>query len=204
MVAPVRETVSQTLAALLTHMPTRAVLHVHAALLQMVELPPSSTPLKTSTTATTNGRSQDKDSATTNGTKANGHEFAWQVRHGGLVGMKYEVAVRPDLFDDPEVGGQILREVVEAALSGYVSNPRSCADSVITSTSLRLGDSIDDVRSVAAACLAPIANHLVERMTADVGRVLGVLWDCLGDMKDDLSSSVGFVMELLGSFLGLT
>ena len=32
----------------------------------------------------------------------------------------------------------------------------------------------------------------------EVPRVLAVLWTCLGAMKDDLSSSVGAVMELLG------
>jgi TATA-binding protein-associated factor len=31
--------------------------------------------------------------------------------------------------------------------------------------------------------------------------VLGVLWTCLGDMKDDLSSSVGVVMDLLGKLV---
>ena len=35
-VAPVRETVSQTLAYLLLHMPRRSVLHVHNVLLQMI------------------------------------------------------------------------------------------------------------------------------------------------------------------------
>lgn len=64
----------------------------------------------------------------------------------------------------------------------------------------RLCDHDDDVRSVAATCLTPITSQLVERMPQEVGRVLGVLWDCLSDMKDDLSSSVGFVMELLGQF----
>jgi hypothetical protein len=29
--------------------------------------------------------------------------------------------------------------------------------------------------------------------------VVGVLWDCLGDLKDDLSSSIGGVMDLLGT-----
>jgi hypothetical protein len=28
--------------------------------------------------------------------------------------------------------------------------------------------------------------------------MIDVLWDCLGDLKDDLSSSVGGVMDLLG------
>ena len=40
-------------------------------------------------------------------------------------------------------------------------------------------------------------------MPEEVGGVLGVLWDCLSEMKDDLSSSVGFVMELLGMFMEL-
>ena len=35
-VAPVRETVSQTLASLLIHMPRRSLLHVHSVLLQMI------------------------------------------------------------------------------------------------------------------------------------------------------------------------
>jgi len=33
-------------------------------------------------------------------------------------------------------------------------------------------------------------------------RVLVVLWNCLSDMKDDLSSSVGAVMDLLGENTG--
>jgi TATA-binding protein-associated factor len=57
------------------------------------------------------------------------------------------------------------------------------------------------VRSVAATCLIPITKHLVERLPDEVGRVLEVLWDCLKDIKDDLSSSVGFVMDLLGNEL---
>ena len=61
-----------------------------------------------------------------------------------------------------------------------------------------LGDRDDDVRSVAATCLLPVAEHLVEQLPEELGRVLTVLWSCLSDMKDDLSSSVGAVMDLLG------
>lgn len=52
----------------------------------------------------------------------------WEVRHAGLLGIKYEVAVRNDLFDEPSIkqednsidGEQnILRGVVEAAILGY-------------------------------------------------------------------------------------
>ena len=63
---------------------------------------------------------------------------------------------------------------------------------------IRLGDRDDDVRSVAASCLLPVAAHLVEELPEELGRVLAVLWSCLSDMKDDLSSSVGAVMDLLG------
>ncbi|KAF8321727.1 hypothetical protein DL93DRAFT_2209827, partial [Clavulina sp. PMI_390] len=177
-VAPVRETVSQTLGALLTHMPRRSVLHVHAALLQMVRLTPS-TANGSGPAKTTNGKGKGK--AVDHDTKSNG-EIAWQVRHAGLVGVKYEVAVRPDLVDDPDSGEEVLRGVLDAAISG-------------------LCDHDDDVRSVAATCLTPIASQLVERMPQEIARLLGVLWDCLNEMKDDLSSSVGFVMELLGKLL---
>ena len=62
-----------------------------------------------------------------------------------------------------------------------------------------LGDRDDDVRSVAASCLLPVAAYLVERLPEELSRVLAVLWSCLSDMKDDLSSSVGAVMDLLGT-----
>lgn len=67
-----------------------------------------------------------------------------------------------------------------------------------TNTLYRLGDKDDDVRSVAASCLLPVAGHLVTQLPEELSRVLAVLWSCLRDMRDDLSSSVGAVMELLG------
>jgi TATA-binding protein-associated factor len=48
----------------------------------------------------------------------------WEVRHAGLLGVKYEVAVRNDLFEvreegvPIESGREILRGVVEAAVLG--------------------------------------------------------------------------------------
>jgi hypothetical protein len=54
----------------------------------------------------------------------------WEIRHAGLLGIKYEVAVRDDLFESDRVkqeggefdttGKEILRGVVEAAVLGYV------------------------------------------------------------------------------------
>lgn len=54
---------------------------------------------------------------------------------------------------------------------------------------------------MAASCLLPVAGHLVEQLPESLDSVLLVLWNCLRGMKDDLSSSVGAVMDLLGKSL---
>jgi TATA-binding protein-associated factor len=52
----------------------------------------------------------------------------WEVRHAGLLGIKYLVAVRSDLFEevivkqegsDLECGKEVLRGVADAAILGY-------------------------------------------------------------------------------------
>ncbi|KAH9934987.1 SNF2 chromatin remodeling protein [Fomitopsis serialis] len=167
-VAPVRETVSQTLASLLLHMPRRSVLRVHSILLHMIRQD-FQVPVKP-IISKTRGPDRNTDKS-----------HIWEVRHAGLLGIKYEVAVRSDLVSaaKSEDGQDLLRGVVDAAVLG-------------------LGDRDDDVRSVAASCLLPVAAHLVGRLPEELPRVLAVLWSCLSDMKDDLSSSVGAVMDLLG------
>lgn len=168
-VAPVRETVSQTLASLLLHMPLRSVVHVHSILLQMIRQDfPLPSKAKTG--------------------KVDERNHVWEVRHAGLLGIKYEVAVRSDLFGAPESEGEL--DVGKSILQG-----------VVDAAALGLGDRDDDVRAVAATCLLPVAGRLVERFPESLDRVLAVLWNCLRDMKDDLSSSVGAVMELLGKLV---
>lgn len=64
-----------------------------------------------------------------------------------------------------------------------------------------LSDADDDVRSVSAACLLPIANRLVTKLsTPEVQVLLHVLWDCLSEGGDELGSSTGVVMDLLGEY----
>ncbi|KAJ7184295.1 SNF2 superfamily chromatin remodeling protein [Mycena filopes] len=199
-VAPVRETVSQTLAALLLHMPRRSVSHVHAILLQMIqqELPPPPPP--------SNGRGKKKAAV-----KEADKGHVWEVRHAGLLGIKYEVAVRSDLFtrapatvDAMVVDGGVKAEGEDAIVkkeeleTDFDETGREVLRGVVEAAILGLGDRDDDVRSVAASCLLPVAAHLVEQLPEALDRVLIVLWHCLSDMKDDLSSSVGAVMDLLG------
>jgi TATA-binding protein-associated factor len=107
-VAPVRETVSQTLASLLIHMPRRSLVHVHSILLQMIR--------QESITSPQNGEAPDLE-----------RTHVWEIRHAGLLGIKYEVAVRNDLFDitpkdengEAASGHTVIRDVVDAAILGY-------------------------------------------------------------------------------------
>jgi TATA-binding protein-associated factor len=89
-VAPVRETVSQTIASLLLHMPRRSVLHVHSVLLQMIR----------------------QDFTLPTGTNGPGKEKShiWEVRHAGLLGIKYEVAVRSDIVEAGSTGEELKAE----------------------------------------------------------------------------------------------
>lgn len=95
-------------------MPHRSLLHVHSVLLQMIR--------QNFVIDEDNKVPKDAD-----------RQHIWEVRHAGLLGIKYEVAVRSDLFDEPFIksedgpdraGGKgILRGVVEAAILGYDSFP---------------------------------------------------------------------------------
>ncbi|KAJ3895830.1 SNF2 chromatin remodeling protein [Lentinula edodes] len=185
-VAPVREMISQTLASLLIHMPQRSVLHVHSILLQMIRqqflIPVPTLPLPKLKGSRKKASAEQKVT------------HIWEIRHAGLLGIKYEVAVRNDLFD------RLQEEVKQENASSMATGVTILRD-VVDAAVLGLGDKDDDVRAVAASCLLPVAGHLVEQLPESLDRVLLVLWSCLSDMKDDLSSSVGAVMELLGKLV---
>ncbi|CAG8553691.1 13638_t:CDS:10, partial [Dentiscutata heterogama] len=143
-VAPVRETCSQTMGALLRYMSPQGVESVHKVLLQMI--------YQTDVQG-------DKPSI-------------WEVRHAGMLGLKYAVAVRKDLVNT------ILDGTVGAVILG-------------------LKDNDDDVRAVAASILIPIAEHFVTLSAHKIPEIVSVLWDCLKDLKDDLTASTASVMDFL-------
>ncbi|CAG8803447.1 1104_t:CDS:2, partial [Dentiscutata erythropus] len=47
----------------------------------------------------------------------------------------------------------------------------------------------DDVRAVAASILIPIADYFVQLAPNKIPEIVTVLWDCLKDLKDDLTAS---------------
>ncbi|EKD20799.1 uncharacterized protein L3040_000906 [Drepanopeziza brunnea f. sp. 'multigermtubi'] len=145
-VAPIRETVGQTLGALLIHLPATTVYAAHRILLRMVI--------------------QEDLNLTHKG---------WAVCHGGMIGLRYLVAVRNDLLlkDSDLIDG-----VIKAVMKG-------------------LGDLDDDVRSVSAATLIPIAKEFVNLRPEALDGLINIVWECLSNLGDDLSASTGQIMDLL-------
>ncbi|KAI9477717.1 MAG: hypothetical protein EXX96DRAFT_567910 [Benjaminiella poitrasii] len=144
-VCPVRETCSQTLGVVLQYMTPGSVQKVHESLLKLIN----------QNDPAFNGRS------------------IWEVRHAGLLGLKYTVAVRKDLVE----------MLVEGTTGAVI---------------LGLQDHDDDVRAVSAATLLPITAEFVRMSSKDrIQAVITTLWDCLIDLKDDLTASTGAIMDLI-------
>ena len=145
-VAPIRETVGQTLGALLTHLTPRLVHAAYKILYRMV---------------------MQRDVKLSS--------RIWQVCHGGMTGLKYLVAVRNDLL----------------------INDNDLMDGVVEAVMLGLGDGDDDVRAVSAATLTPIAKEFVALRPTALDQLMNIVWECLADLRDDLSASTGSIMDLL-------
>ncbi|KAJ2451218.1 TATA-binding protein-associated factor mot1 [Coemansia sp. RSA 2336] len=97
-------------------------------------------------------------------------ERVWEVRHAGLAGLRYVVAVRRDL------AGQLGPAALDAALAG-------------------LRDHDDDVRDVSAATLGPLVDSMATFQPQRILDVVDGVWAALS--SDDLAASVGGIMDLL-------
>ncbi|XP_023219051.1 TATA-binding protein-associated factor 172-like, partial [Centruroides sculpturatus] len=99
----------------------------------------------------------------------------WEARHGGLLGLKYLLAVRQDMTL------QLVPAVFDLVCQG-------------------LKDPVDDVSAVAAAALVPVTNIIVKTLIDKVPYVISSLWDALLDL-DDLTASTSSILLLLSSLL---
>ncbi|PSS03879.1 hypothetical protein BD289DRAFT_478358 [Coniella lustricola] len=150
-VAPIRETVGQTLGSVLFHFPASSVYAIYRILYRMV-------------------MSEDLPQ---------GHH-AWPICHGGMVGLRYVVAVRKDLLMKD---GEMIDDIIRAVMKG-------------------LGDRDDDVRSVSAATLIPMAKECVTQRPDQLNGLIFIVWESLADLSDDLSASTGKIMDLLAILCG--
>ncbi len=145
-VAPIRETAGQALGAVLQYLPPDDVKAAYRVLHRLV---------------------LQKDL----GLK----HRVWEACHGGMIGMRYLVAVRNELLIQDS---ELMEGVLEAVMKG-------------------LGDSDDDVRAVSAATLIPVAEEFVTSHPSALENLITIVWDCLSNLSDDLSASTGSVMDLL-------
>ncbi|KAJ5938868.1 hypothetical protein N7466_002002 [Penicillium verhagenii] len=152
-VAPIRETVGQTLGALLSHLSPKSVRHVYRVLYRII-------------------MQSDLDL----------DRPVWEVCHGGMIGLRYLVAIRKDLLVKDSA---MMDGVLEAVMKG-------------------LADFDDDVRAVSAATLVPIAEEFVTSRGGTLGPLMNIVWDCLSNLQDDLSASTGSVMDLLAKLCTFT
>lgn len=150
-VAPIRETVGQTLGSFLKHVPPQSVYSIYRILLGMV-------------------MQQDLGL----------DRPIWAVCHGGMVGLRYVVAVRKDLLLQHN---DMIDGIVQAVMKG-------------------LADSDDDVRSVSAATLIPMAQEFVNLRPAALTGLINIVWESLSSLGDDLSASTGKIMDLLATLCG--
>ncbi|CAD0090267.1 unnamed protein product [Aureobasidium vineae] len=90
----------------------------------------------------------------------------WHACHGGMIGMRYLVAVRNDLLLQDNL---LMDGVLECVIKG-------------------LGDSDDDVRAVSAATLIPVAKEFVNMRHTALNHLISVVWECLSNLSDDLSA----------------
>jgi TATA-binding protein-associated factor len=151
-VAPIRESVAQLLGAILVHMSRSHVIQVFRLLRRLV-------------------------------LQSEFHDFGpvWEVCHGGMLGIKYLIAVREDVFlSVPEV----LDGVIQCVLHGLANHD-------------------DDVRAVAAAALVPVAEQLISLRPSAVENLIDTLWGSLEELRDDLSASTGSVMDLLARLFSI-
>ncbi|TDZ29364.1 putative helicase mot1 [Colletotrichum spinosum] len=147
-VAPIRETIGQSLGSALRHVPAASVHGIYKILYRMV---------------------MQED--------LHLEMLQWSVCHGGMVGLRYVVAVRKDLLlKDSEMIDGVVRLVMKG-----------------------LEEQDDDVRAVSAATLLPMAKEFVTMRPASIDELINIIWGSLADLGDDLSASTGKIMDLLAT-----
>ncbi|WWC90834.1 uncharacterized protein L201_005771 [Kwoniella dendrophila CBS 6074] len=179
-IAPVRETAAQALGIVLKYIDITGVKEIHTTLMGMVKQP----------WAKRGKAAEGLDKS---------EKFTWEVRHAGLLGLKYEVAVKGELLGtsklaDVKMEGDVKPDIEATELD--------ILKDVVEAGSLALGDSDDDVRTVAATALTPIPDIIASKLLEDdLHQLLTTLWACLTEGGDELGSSTGAVMDLLGVLL---
>jgi TATA-binding protein-associated factor len=154
-VAPIRETAGQALGSLLQFMSPENVLATFQVLHRMIK---------------------HENLPIVNDAKSS----PWALCQGGMIGLRYLVAVRNDLLLEDSA---LMDGVLAAVIKG-------------------LGDFDDDVRAISAATLIPVVKEFIEMRPNALQELMNQVWSCLSSLQDDLSASTGFIMDLLAKLCG--
>ncbi|OBA27152.1 hypothetical protein HANVADRAFT_52460 [Hanseniaspora valbyensis NRRL Y-1626] len=100
----------------------------------------------------------------------------WQVSHGGLLGLLYFTTTKKDFF----IKNNLLTRIIAIVKYGLTSYD-------------------DDVQSVAAGILIPLTDLFLELDETAISDVLDILWNCVVNRDDDLSTSISSIMDLLSN-----
>ncbi|CCH62650.1 hypothetical protein TBLA_0H03680 [Henningerozyma blattae CBS 6284] len=100
----------------------------------------------------------------------------WEATHGGLLGLRYFVSIKTDFI----LQNNYLNDIIDIVIYG-------------------LNQTDDDIKSVATSILIPITNEFINLNNEKIDVVLTTTWASLSQLDDDLSSSVGSVMDLLSN-----
>ncbi|KAF9407514.1 TATA-binding protein-associated factor mot1, partial [Podila epigama] len=187
-VAPVRETCSQTLGALLKHMSEEGVKNTLGVLMRLIY----------------------QNDVFEEGLE---RDYIWEARHAGMLGLKYAVAVRKDLLDSDSPGAvEMLETVVQAVVLG-LQDQDDDVRAVSASTLVPIADNfvhklpgrIPDVVNVLWDCLAVLKDDLTSS-TASVMDLLAKLFtfqqvlDFMVQTNDESRSLVKLIPRLYPFF----
>ena len=100
----------------------------------------------------------------------------WQVSHGGLLGLLYFTSTKKQFFIDNNLINRIIT-IVKHGLNAFD----------------------DDVQSCAAGILIPLTDLFLQIDEAEISSILDILWSCVCDRDDDLSTSISSIMDLLSN-----
>ncbi|XP_022646196.1 TATA-binding protein-associated factor 172-like isoform X2 [Varroa destructor] len=119
---------------------------------------------------------------------------SWEARHGGLLGIKYLLAISGQTSSTP-VGDNVAPGSGCATVGRDTWLPR-----VFGPLFASLQDANDDISAVAAAAFLPIIEDLPRLLPQQILPLSERLWTCLKEM-DELSSSTHSILSLLSHLL---
>ncbi|GMM51207.1 DNA-binding ATPase [Starmerella bacillaris] len=103
----------------------------------------------------------------------------WAACHGGMLGLRYFVTIRKDLIIGDQ---QLFTELVNCVFKGLS----------------RRDD--DEVQAISAAVLLPISQEFAnQRPKEEIAKLINIMWDCISELKDELTVAVGNIMDLLAN-----